>query len=152
MRRPGSRPDTVSVWATCRSRTTARSARSRRTSCIDSGGWGRTTIAPDASLPAPRPGARKIGVTPPAAEADGPDETPGWPAIRSFARTAETLGLDSVWMFDHLFDQTEDGSIEGMHESWTIVSAVAATTERVEIGTLVMCSSFRSPGLMAQMA
>ena len=30
-------------------------------------------------------------------------------------------------MFDHLFDQTEDGSIEGMHESWTIVSAVAAT-------------------------
>jgi len=94
----------------------------------------------------------KIGVILPAAEADGPNETPGWPAIRSFARSAEALGLDSVWMFDHLFDQTEDGSIEGMHEAWTIVSAVAATTERVEIGTLVMCSSFRSPGLMAKMA
>src|SRR6266516_2677545 len=106
----------------------------------------------EASLLAPRLGAMKIGVILPAAEADGPDETPGWPAIRSFARTAEALGLDSVWMFDHLFDQTEDGSIEGMHEAWTIVSAVAATTERVEIGTLVMCSSFRSPGLMAKMA
>src|SRR5256885_11825964 len=55
-------------------------------------------------------------------------------------------------MFDNLYDQTEDGSIEGMHESWTIVSAVAATTERVENGTLVMCSSLRSPGLMAKMA
>jgi alkanesulfonate monooxygenase SsuD/methylene tetrahydromethanopterin reductase-like flavin-dependent oxidoreductase (luciferase family) len=106
----------------------------------------------EASLLAPRLGAMKIGVILPAAEADGLDETPGWPAIRSFARTAEARGLDSVWMFDHLFDQTEDGSIEGMHEAWTIVSAVAATTERVEIGTLVMCSSFRSPGLIAKMA
>jgi alkanesulfonate monooxygenase SsuD/methylene tetrahydromethanopterin reductase-like flavin-dependent oxidoreductase (luciferase family) len=94
----------------------------------------------------------KIGVILPAAEADGPGETPGWPAIRSFARAAEAQGLDSVWMFDHLFDQTEAGSIQGMHEAWTIVSAVAASTERVEIGTLVLCTSFRSPGLTAKMA
>jgi probable F420-dependent oxidoreductase len=94
----------------------------------------------------------KIGVILPAAEADGSGETPGWPAIRSFARAAEERGLDSVWMFDHLFDQTEGGSIEGMHEAWTIVSAVAATTERVEIGTLVLCTSFRSPGLTAKVA
>jgi alkanesulfonate monooxygenase SsuD/methylene tetrahydromethanopterin reductase-like flavin-dependent oxidoreductase (luciferase family) len=57
-----------------------------------------------------------------------------------------------VWMFDHLFDQPEAGSIQGMHEAWTIVSAVAASTERVEIGTLVLCTSFRSPGLTAKMA
>ena len=101
---------------------------------------------------APRLLAVKIGVILPAAEADGSGETPGWPAIRSFARAAEARGLDSVWMFDHLFDQTEDGSIKGMHEAWTIVSAVAATTERVEIGTLVLCASFRGPGLMAKMA
>ena len=94
----------------------------------------------------------KIGVILPAAEADGQGETPGWPAIRSFARAAEAQGLDSVWMFDHLFDQTENGSIEGMHEAWTIVSAVAAITERVEIGTLVLCTSFRDPGLTAKMA
>jgi alkanesulfonate monooxygenase SsuD/methylene tetrahydromethanopterin reductase-like flavin-dependent oxidoreductase (luciferase family) len=94
----------------------------------------------------------KIGVILPAAEADGPGEMPGWPAIRSFARAAEAQGLDSVWMFDHLFDQTEAGSIQGMHEAWTIVSAVAASTERVEIGTLVLCTSFRSPGITAKMA
>ena len=32
------------------------------------------------------------------------------------------------------------------------MSAVAAATERVQIGTLVLCSSFRSPALAAKMA
>jgi len=59
----------------------------------------------------------KIGVILPAAEADGRGQTPGWPAIGSFARAAEVRGLDSLWMFDHLFDQTEDGSIKRMHEA-----------------------------------
>ena len=100
----------------------------------------------------PRLGGVKVGVILPAAEADGHGETPGWPEIRSFARAAEEHGLDSVWMFDHLFDQTDAGSVEGMHEAWTIASAVAATTDRVQIGTLVLCTSFRSPGLTAKMA
>jgi probable F420-dependent oxidoreductase len=94
----------------------------------------------------------KVGVVIPAAEVDGEGSTPGWPAIRSFALAAETHGLDSVWMFDHFFNEPANGPIEGMHEAWTIVSAIAAVTERVEIGTLVLCSSFRSPALVAKMA
>jgi len=94
----------------------------------------------------------KIGVILPAAEVDGEGETPPWETIRSFALAAEAHGLESVWMFDHFFNRLPDGSAEGMHEAWTIVSAVAAVTERIEIGTLVMCSSFRSPALLAKMA
>ena len=94
----------------------------------------------------------KIGVILPAAEADGEGATPSWPAIRSFALAAEAHGFDSVWMFDHFFNKPLSGPIEGMHEAWTIVSAIAAVTERVEIGTLVLCSSFRSPALVAKMA
>src|SRR5205823_9829883 len=42
-------------------------------------------------------------------------------------------------------------AIEGEHEAWTIASAVAAVTDRVTVGTLVMCTSFRTPGLLAKM-
>jgi probable F420-dependent oxidoreductase len=96
----------------------------------------------------------KIGVVVPAAEADSEvkGETPGWPLLRSFAQAAEARGFDSLWMFDHFFDKAKDGTVTGQHEAWTVVSALAAVTERVQIGTLVMCSSFRSPGMIAKMA
>ena len=94
----------------------------------------------------------KIGVILPAAEGDGQGQTPSWPAIRSFALAADAQGLDSVWMFDHFFHKPPNGPIEGQHEAWSVVSAIAAVTERVEIGTLVLCSSFRSPAVVAKMA
>ena len=94
----------------------------------------------------------KIGVILPAGQADGAGVTPGWLVIRSFSLAAEDRGLDSVWMFDHLFTEVQSGGVEGMHEAWTVVSAVAAVTQRVEIGTLVLCASFRSPAVVAKMA
>jgi alkanesulfonate monooxygenase SsuD/methylene tetrahydromethanopterin reductase-like flavin-dependent oxidoreductase (luciferase family) len=89
---------------------------------------------------APRLGAVKIGVILPASQEDGGGVTPGWAAISSFARAAEERDLDSVWMYDHFFNQPEEGPAEGMHEAWTVLSAVAAVTEGVEIGTLVLCT------------
>jgi probable F420-dependent oxidoreductase len=94
----------------------------------------------------------KIGVIVPAGEADGDGVTPRWPAIRSFAQRAEARGLDALWMYDHFYNATSHGTLEGQHEAWTIVSALAASTERVEIGTIVLCASFRSPTLLAKMA
>jgi probable F420-dependent oxidoreductase len=95
----------------------------------------------------------KVGVALPAEEVAGSATTPGWPEIRSFALAAEAAGIDSLWMWDHFFYDPEDGSpVEGVHEAWTLMSAVAAITQRVEIGALVMCVSFRNPGLLAKMA
>lgn len=94
----------------------------------------------------------KVGVVLLAAEVDGQGKTPGWDEMRSFALAAEARGLDSVWMFDHFLSTLPTGEIEGMHEAWTVVSAIAAVTRRVEVGTLVLCTSFRSPGMVAKMA
>jgi alkanesulfonate monooxygenase SsuD/methylene tetrahydromethanopterin reductase-like flavin-dependent oxidoreductase (luciferase family) len=94
----------------------------------------------------------KIGVIVPAAASDSDGGRPSWPAIASFARAAEAHGLDSVWMFDHFFHKPSSGPIDGQLEAWTVVSALAAATERGEIGTLVLCSSFRHPSTVAKMA
>jgi len=94
----------------------------------------------------------KIGVIVPAAASDSEGARPSWRAIASFARSAEAHGLDSVWMYDHFFHKPASGPIDGQLEAWTVVSALAAATERVEIGTLVLCSSFRHPSIVAKMA
>lgn len=77
---------------------------------------------------------------------------PEWDDIRRFAETAERAGLDSVWLADHFLYRDDTGTVHGMHEPWTVLSAVAAVTSRVELGQLVLCAPFRSPGLTAKMA
>ncbi|GAB3815113.1 LLM class F420-dependent oxidoreductase [Kribbella italica] len=84
---------------------------------------------------------------------DGPDgQMPRWADTRRMALATEAAGLDSVWLADHFFYRDPSGTTYGIHEAWTLLSAVAAVTERVELGTMVLCSSFRDPGLVAQMA
>ena len=67
------------------------------------------------------------------------------------AKRAEAAGLDSVWLFDHLWPLT-GGKRRSMFEAWTAVAFVAAATERVTVGTLVTRSSLRRPVMVGKMA
>jgi len=91
----------------------------------------------------------RIGVVVPMAVSDGAGQLPTWPQVRTFGQHAEAVGLDSVWVCDHLLSGPPE---EGIHEGWTILAALAASTHRVELGQLVMCTSFRHPALLAKMA
>jgi alkanesulfonate monooxygenase SsuD/methylene tetrahydromethanopterin reductase-like flavin-dependent oxidoreductase (luciferase family) len=85
-------------------------------------------------------------------KSDGPGRMTGWPDIRALAGYAESAGLDSVWICDHLVNEPPGGPPEGILEAWTILSALAASTRRVTVGTLVTCVAFRHPALLAKMA
>ena len=95
----------------------------------------------------------KVGLCLAQAPEDGAGGT--WSEIASIARQAEDGGLDSLWLSDHFFYREAGaavGSETGYHEAWTLLSALAVATTRVELGTLVLATSFRPPGLLAKMA
>jgi alkanesulfonate monooxygenase SsuD/methylene tetrahydromethanopterin reductase-like flavin-dependent oxidoreductase (luciferase family) len=66
--------------------------------------------------------------------------------IREAARRAEKLGFDSLWVADHVQRQGTP-----MLECWATISALAASTERIRVGSLATCNSFRNPALLAKM-
>jgi len=81
----------------------------------------------------------------------GEDDTTGFSELLAMALAAENGGLDSLWGADHLIFR-DDGKTVGIHECWTVLTALAAATSRVEIGPLVLALPFRNPALVAKMA
>jgi alkanesulfonate monooxygenase SsuD/methylene tetrahydromethanopterin reductase-like flavin-dependent oxidoreductase (luciferase family) len=93
----------------------------------------------------------KVGLLLPETEGQFNGATAGWADLLAMTRAAEDAGFDSIWVTDHLI-QRDETSERGMWECWSLISAIAASTTRVEIGTLVLSTSFRNPALLAKMA
>jgi len=84
---------------------------------------------------------------------EGPGSAPRWERLARTARWAEAAGFASVWVYDHLLYRGRSGSgTRGIWEAGTILAALAAITERVELGPLVACTLFRSPAFLAKIA
>jgi alkanesulfonate monooxygenase SsuD/methylene tetrahydromethanopterin reductase-like flavin-dependent oxidoreductase (luciferase family) len=96
-------------------------------------------------------GRMEVGVVLPIEQPDGHAAPMSYAEIRAVALAVEGGGLDSLWVFDHLLFRF-DGETTGIHECWTVLSAIAEATSRVRLGTIVMCTAFRNPALLAKMA
>ena len=89
----------------------------------------------------------KVGVQLPEVERHVP-----WPELIAMTRTAEAVGFDSVWLGDHLLYDFPDGTPRGPWEVYTSLAALAAVTERVQLGSLVSSLGFHDPAMIAKMS
>jgi F420-dependent oxidoreductase-like protein len=83
-------------------------------------------------------------------EYDGWDAAKAWQRTLAVARQAEALGFESLWVFDH-FTTVPRPTNELTFESFTTLAALAASTNRVRLGHIVICTAFRNPALTAKM-
>ena len=72
-----------------------------------------------------------------------------WEQWVALARACEDAGLDGLFRSDHYigFVGGEGGSLD----AWSTVTALAAITERIQLGTLVSPATFRHPSILARM-
>lgn len=123
----------------------------------------RPTIHPSRPL--------KVGYSLPESEGRRGPEVARWRELRELALRAEAVGFDSLWAVDRLLfpvgeeyapelnaslgvaqPETGTGEATGGWECWSLMAALAAVTDRVELGQIVTNNLFRNPALLAKMA
>jgi len=106
----------------------------------------------------------KVGLFFPHAQVGSEGRTPHWTNILALAQHAEAVGFDSLWFPDHFYyprralslsdAPTEDArnaeEASGFWDCWSLISAIAASVPRVELGTLVTCTGYRNPAVLAK--
>jgi F420-dependent oxidoreductase-like protein len=74
-----------------------------------------------------------------------------WQAMLDVARRAEADPWESIWVYDH-FHTVPAPTDEATHEAWTLMAALAATTERLRLGQMCTCMGYRNPAYLAKVA
>jgi F420-dependent oxidoreductase-like protein len=81
----------------------------------------------------------------------GIDAKDQWPTMKALAQRADAGPWESIWVYDH-FHTVPAPTDEATHEAWTLMSAFGAVTERVRLGQMCTCMSYRNPVYLAKVA
>ena len=78
-----------------------------------------------------------------------PDPQDKWSKTVEIATLAESLGFDSLWVYDH-FHNVPRPAHETVFECWSTIAAISQRTSRIRLGQMVGCNSYRNPALLAK--
>jgi len=81
----------------------------------------------------------------------GIDRSEQWPTMLGVARTIESLGFESAWVFDH-FHTVPVPTQESSYEAWTLMAALAPMTNTVRLGQMCTSIAYRNPAYLAKIA
>jgi len=81
----------------------------------------------------------------------GIDPADQWQAMLGVARRADAGPWESLWVYDH-FHTVPEPTDEATHEAWSLMAALAAATDRVRLGQMCTCMSYRNPAYLAKVA
>ena len=74
-----------------------------------------------------------------------------WPTMLGVAKDLERLGFESAWVYDH-FHTVPEPTQEVTYEAWTMMAALAATTDTIRLGQMCTCNTYRPPSYLAKVA
>jgi F420-dependent oxidoreductase-like protein len=77
------------------------------------------------------------------------DSAAQWSTAVAVAETAERLGYDTLFVYDH-FHNVPRPAHETVFECWTTLAAISQRTSRIRLGQMVGCNSYRQPSLLAK--
>ncbi|MHA2363269.1 MAG: LLM class F420-dependent oxidoreductase [Candidatus Hodarchaeales archaeon] len=72
-------------------------------------------------------------------------------SVEKIAIEGTKAGFDSIWSSDHFFLNAKSQELNCM-EAWTLLAALASKTDKIRLGTLVTCNSYRYPAVLAKIA
>jgi F420-dependent oxidoreductase-like protein len=71
--------------------------------------------------------------------------------LKNAVKEVEDMGFESAWIYDHFYPMSKATSYN-MLEAWTLLPFLAAATEKIRLGVLVTCNSYRHPSILAKIA
>ncbi|AZI59354.1 LLM class F420-dependent oxidoreductase [Nakamurella antarctica] len=81
----------------------------------------------------------------------GIDLAEQWPTMKRLAQRADAGPWESLWVYDH-FHTVPQPTHEATHEAWSLMSAFGAVTDRIRLGQMCSCMSYRNPMYLAKVA
>ena len=91
-----------------------------------------------------------LGLMMPVGEGSHFGPTPRFSDMVEMAQTARAVGFEAIWFADHFQFEDDDASVRGVWEAFSMMAGVAASVPDVQIGSLVACTGFRNPALIAK--